>query len=193
MKRMRTLITVITLFISTAIFSQATPEIDLEITLDATPPYPWSVGQEGVFRVNVKNLSATLTPSSAYIRPLAAIPPNVMPFDEFGLIDGIVTSCAFTFFCAPANCYLVPELAPGQTASCNFPRRALQSFNNPGQSRWRVSMISERDPNLTNNEAQIPAGIIPPLRAVPVSRHAHFLLAGLMLVFGMVMSARRGE
>jgi hypothetical protein len=187
----RRLIIVVTLFMSTAIFSQAIPEIDLEITLGSSPALPWSVGQEGVFLVNVKNLSPTLATDSAYIQPLAAIPPNVVPFDEFGLIDGVVTTCASTFFCA--NCFLVPQLGPGQTASCDLPRRAVQSFNNPGQARWRVSMISERDPNLTNNEAQSPRGIIPPLRAVPVSRHAHFLLAGWMLVFGMVMSARRGE
>jgi hypothetical protein len=188
----RRLIIVVTLFMSTATFSQAIPEIDLEITLETQPVSPWPVGQEGVFRVNVKNLSPTLSTSSAFIRSITAIPPNVMPIDQFEPIDGVVNTCAFTFFCAPANCYLVPELSPGQSASCDLPRRAIQS-NIAGQSRWRVSMILERDPNLTNNEAQIPFGIIPPLRAVPVSRHAHFLLAGLMLVFGMVMSARRGE
>jgi hypothetical protein len=193
MKRMRTLIAAITLFISTATFSQAIPEIDLEITLGSSPAFPWSVGQEGVFLVNVKNLSPTLTTSSAYIRPITAVPPNVTPFDEFEVVGDQSTKCQFTFFCAPSTCFLVPQMGPGESMSCEFQRRALQSFNNPGQSRWRVSMISERDPNLTNNEAQIPAGIIPPLRAVPLTRHAHFLLAGLMLVFGMVMSARRGE
>ncbi len=54
-------------------------------------------------------------------------------------------------------------------------------------------MILERDPNLTNNEAQIPFGIIPPQRAVPITRHAHFLLAGLLLFFGAMVVGRRSS
>ncbi len=83
---MRWSITLVSLFISTATFSQAKPEIDLEITLGSAPVLPWTVGQEGVLQVNVKNLSTTLSTFSAYIEPLAAIPPNVMPIDQFELI-----------------------------------------------------------------------------------------------------------
>jgi hypothetical protein len=190
MKRMRTLIAVIALFISTATFSQAVPEIDLELTLEVQPQSPWPVGQEGVFRVNVKNLSTTLSTFSAYIKSAPAIPPNILPLDEFEIIGDQVTTCRFTFFCFPASCYEVPAMGPGETASCDFPRRAVQS-NNPGQSRWRVRMILENDPNLSNNEAQTAFAIIPPLRAVPVSHNAHFLLAGLLLLIGTMAASRR--
>jgi hypothetical protein len=185
------LISALLLCCASPAFSQPAPQIDLELTLEANPPFPWVIGQEGVFITRVKNLSTTLTANNVLVQPQSAIPPNVPPNDVFDP-TGAPNSCAISFFCSPCSCYEVAAIAPGETRACEFPFRAVASYNNPGRSRWNTFMIFTSDPNLDNNTAQILAGVVTARTEVPLAPSTPALLAALIaLSGGWVLSTKR--
>ncbi len=54
----------------------------------------------------------------------------------------------------------LPRIEAGESKICDFPRYAAISYNSPGRGRLRVEMIFNGDPDVSNNEAQITAGIL---------------------------------
>ncbi len=173
------------LFIATATFSQTSPPVDLALTYETVPAMPWRLGQEGVLRATVKNLSTKSATNSAYLRGVPPTPPNVLPIDIFLIPVGQeISTCQVSFFCFPANCFEINRIEPGETKICDFPRYAAERFGNPGNRRLRVEMIFNTDPDISNNEAQITAGILAN-EAVPVGGKSSFVLIALTLIIGV--------
>jgi hypothetical protein len=181
------------LIVSATTQAQTSPDVDLSLTYETIPPMPWRLGQEGVLRATVKNLSTNAATNSAYLRGIPPSPPNVLPIDVFLIPVGQeISTCQVSFFCLPATCYDMPRIEPGETKVCDFPRYAAERFGNPGNRRLRVEMIFNGDPDVSNNEAQITAGILAN-PTVPSGGKSSIWLAGLTLLIGLVMVSRRGE
>ena len=175
-------------------FCQTIPLVDVKLTITADPPLPWQIGQVGTVSMNVTNLSKTQG-TVALIEFLRPIPPNVQPTDSFELITE--TTCPRNVECAVFGrlCLETPPIDPGATVSCVSTLRAIISRNNPSRSSLFAYtdpfQYNFRDPDLSNNYAQVAFGVIPNTIAVPLAPLSYLVM--LILIGGIGVFGVRGR
>ncbi len=161
-------------------FAQST-QIDLALTIENAPLSPWVLGQAGVIRFRVTNLSTTQGATSRIflLDPIPELPGIPDGFEG----SGALPSCPQGFGCSSfgQTCFDPPGIPPNSSVTCEFYLRAAYPGVRPARSRGNVVVFNAIDPNLANNVAQEDLGILDELNAVPLSP---LTMLGLIALIG---------
>jgi hypothetical protein len=186
MKKLFMVVSVLWALLSHAALAQQ-PPVDLSLSVQISPPYPWVPGTEGSVSFFAVNNGFFAVRSQLELLNRGEAPPDVDRFEILNRTCPTVAECE-NF---GRSCYDMGVALPGQSKQCQFFLRAIERRQRRIEVVWRLydGNFQSVDPNLSNNTVRFTPEVAAFNTQVPLSPWGYSLLG--ILLFGLGTAAAR--